>query len=239
MELIDSHIHLDFYDNFNQALSSLLASEGQAIFVTHLPELFKKYYPIIIKQEKLRIALGYHPILVDEYPLDRIMFSDLVSKTDFVGEVGLDYATTSSQKTRASQRDAFSFICNIARNKVFSIHSRAAEEDVLIILKDNNVRRAIFHWYTGSERTLEQILDSGYYLSINPMMLKTVKGVSILKRIPLDRMLIESDGPFAKYNGKIVQPSMLGSIYDSFSDFFEASDLRQIVWQNFLSITHS
>lgn len=237
MRLLDAHIHLDFYNEFSRIVSEVLAANMQVVFVTHLPELFAKYKPLFITSDSIKLALGYHPILVNEYPLKKDLFCSLCTETDFIGEVGLDYITANSIKTRELQRDAFSYICEKANNKIFSIHSRASEEDALKILADNGVKKAIFHWYTGNEKVLRSILESGYYFSVNPMMLRSSKGIAILRELPISRVLVETDGPFTKYRNKIVLPSNLEEIYSEFSDFYRINNLSQIVFDNFKNLT--
>lgn len=236
MKLIDTHIHLDFYDNASEIKRQIVDCNIQTIFVTHLPELFGKYLPRYATNPNVTLALGYHPILVDEYDLNIPLFKSLLKYADFVGEVGLDYSTTSSQISRSKQRDAFSTICSNTSDQILSIHSRLAERDVLKILKDCGVKHAIFHWYTGNEKLIEDIVQQGYYFSVNPMMLRTNKGINVLKQIPNDRLLIETDGPFTKFDGCIVSPNALGNIYNRFSDFYQIDDFKQLVWGNFSTL---
>ena len=81
-----------------------------------------------------------------------------------------------------------------------SIHSLKAANTVIDILKKykrktNN--KYIFHWFTGSIAQLEKAIEIGCYFSINPGMLKTKSGLEIIKKVPLDRILVETDAPFA------------------------------------------
>lgn len=236
MKLIDAHVHLDFYDNTSLFRRQIVDNDIQAVFVTHLPELYRKYLPFYKGDSNIFLALGYHPVLVEEYDLDVMLFRALLEDARFVGEVGLDYSITSSQTIRSKQREAFSIICSSVSNQILSIHSRLAERDVLEILKDNNVKKAIFHWYTGSEKLIEDIVQRGYYFSVNSMMLRSNKGMNILKLIPIDRLLIETDGPFTKYSNSIIAPIDLKNVYQQFSNFYQLDDFKQIVWKNFIAM---
>lgn len=233
MKLLDAHIHLDFYDNIDKMLNSIIACDVQAVFVTHLPELFKRYKVQMAEYPNISLALGFHPILVNEYDLNKPLFQELKNKTKFIGEVGLDYSITSSQTLRAKQRDAFAFICKNIDDQILSIHSRLADEDTLKILKDNNVKKAVFHWYTGGEKLVPEIIEQGYFFSLNHVMLRSNKGVNILKQIPCNRILVETDGPFTKYGGKIVSPLHLKSIYKDFAEFYQIDDIAQVIWENY------
>lgn len=238
MPLIDSHIHIDFYDNPDSIIQNIEKENLKAVFVTHLPELFEKYNGQLKLSDHLFLALGYHPILINQYPFDKNLFEKNLNHTRFIGEVGLDYAVAKSLNTRLKQRDVFGFICKIATNHIFSIHARQAEEDVLRILTENKVKKAIFHWYSGDENLIHPIIDAGYYFSLNPSMLKSTKGRNILKKIPTNRILIESDGPFVKYKGNIFFPNDLSSVYNDFSNYFNTNDLANVVYKNFLNILH-
>ena len=61
--------------------------------------------------------------------------------------------------------------------------------------KTNN--KYIFHWFTGSIAQLEKAIEIGCYFSINPGMLKTKSGMEVIKAIPIDHVLLETDAPFA------------------------------------------
>ena len=70
--------------------------------------------------------------------------------------------------------------------------------DELIFLGNNlNVNKYIFHWFTGSMPQLEKAIELGCYFSINPGMLKTKSGMEVIKAIPIDHVLLETDAPFA------------------------------------------
>ncbi len=238
MRMVDAHIHLDFYDNIEIVLNRIIACDIQAVFVTHLPELFERYHNQISMHPNITLALGYHPILIKEYNLNEPLFQRLKGKTKFIGEVGLDYSITSSQSLRAKQRDAFTFICKSIDDQILSIHSRLADEDTLEILINNGVKKAIFHWYSGSEKLVSKIVEQGYFFSVNQAMLRSNKGVGILKLIPLNRLLIETDGPFTKYRGHVVSPIDLKDIYKDFTEFYQADNIAKLIWRNYSNLVN-
>lgn len=234
--LIDTHIHLDFYDDINKEIEEIVSNDIRAIFVTHMPELFTKYEPIIKSCANIRLALGFHPILIGEYELNKALFLENVSHTKYIGEVGLDYSITMSQDIRLKQRDAFEFICENVSNHILSVHSRLADKDALDILVKHNVKNVIFHWFTGSEKLMPQIIHQGYFFSVNQAMLRSSKGMGILKKIPRERLLIETDGPFVKYKGRIIAPDELRNVYKELSTFYNVTDISQIVYENFKTL---
>lgn len=88
--------------------------------------------------------------------------------------------------------------CNKYGNKILSIHSRKAEKEVIDIIGAEFNGKIILHWYSGNMSELNRAIKNNYYFSINGDMLTTKKGRDIVNKIPLDRILIESDAPFTK-----------------------------------------
>ena len=143
-----------------------------------------------------------HPQLVSSAYSDIQLFKSLFGESYYIGEVGLDFSKEYVQ-TRKAQIEIFTEIirlCEQYGGKVVSIHSLKAANTVIDILKKykrktNN--KYIFHWFTGSIAQLEKAIEIGCYFSINPGMLKTKSGLEIIKKVPLDRILVETDAPFA------------------------------------------
>lgn len=234
--MIDAHIHIDFYDNPTKIVREIVREDISAIFVTHLPELFEKQEMLYSNIPQIFLAVGFHPILVNEYEFNENLFLKALKKTRFVGEVGLDYTVARSDISRYKQRIIFEKICKCSNKHILSVHSRHSEKEVLKTLIDCNVENAIFHWYTGEFDFIRQIVDAGYYFSLNPSMLRSNKGRSALKVIPLNKILIETDGPFSKFNGNLVKPSYLKDIYNAFESFYDIKNLEDIVFNNMLTI---
>jgi TatD DNase family protein len=92
------------------------------------------------------------------------------------------------------------------QEKIFTIHSRWAESQLLDLLIQHDCRKCIFHWYSGSLNTLKKIIEQGYYLSINHQMLTTSNGRKIIQATPIDRILTETDGPFIKIDSRQIKP---------------------------------
>ena len=202
---IDTHVHIDFYDNPKEFIDEYEKLKILAIFVTNLPQIFNKHYYIYNNFKNIRLAIGYHPTLIDEYDFDKKEFLQGIKRTNYIGEVGLDFSNF-SERHQEKQKEIFNFICNIAakERKIMTIHSRKAEKEVLEILDINKVEFAIFHWYSGNFNLINEIINRDYYFSVNYSMLKSKRGKEILLRIPLNRILMESDGPFTKYENQIL-----------------------------------
>ena len=103
-------------------------------------------------------------------------------------------------------------------------------------MKKNKVKKAILHWYSGDFGTLKELIDNGYYFSINTSMLKSSKGQNIIRSIPNERILIESDGPFSKINSQKFNPSKLKDVYLQINEVLQNPEFDKLIWQNFKAL---
>jgi len=117
-----------------------------------------------------------------------------------IGEVGLDNHWAKNAQDREIQQNAFLEMIKLAKEKScpLIIHSRDAEKDCLELLIKNNIKKAIFHCFGGNLSQALLASENNYYISIPPIKSKERK--KIIKQIPLDYLLIESDAP---YLGKV------------------------------------
>jgi TatD DNase family protein len=206
--MLDAHCHIDLYDDPYQVA---VESEQHRIFtlaVTRLPSHFAEACEYLTSFRYVRPGLGFHPLLASNYPQEISAFEALVSSARYVGEIGLDFTVRTEEKKR-QQIELLEHILSLTHNQdqVFSVHSRWAEAQVLDLLLRHGCRKCIFHWYSGSIKTLHKIIDAGYYLSINYQMLISKNGRNIIQATPLDRILTETDGPFIKVDGRDIRPT--------------------------------
>lgn len=226
MPLIDTHVHLDYYDHPHNIAWSYEQNKIYAMFVTNLPEVFEKFFGEFQKYKYVRMCLGYHPQLCSEFPLNTTLFQKYSLKTKYIGEVGLDFKNEHPDTVK-KQIESFQFITSpeFNKSKVYSIHSKNTEDTIFEILKQNRVKHAILHWYTGKLSTLDKLIDAGYYFSLNPKMLYSANALKRIERIPIQRVLFETDGPFVRYENKIIVPENLNLIYKK----FEKIDRKSVV----------
>lgn len=195
--LIDTHCHIDMLNSPESYLLDKEKSGDITLGMTNLPSHFIMGLPHFKKLKNSRLGLGFHPQLVHEYPSEINTFKKLLSMTSYIGEVGLDFSPDFiNHKER--QLEYFDYICECISGvkKIISVHSRQAEREVLSILKRHNIKNVIFHWYSGNLGLIDEIIEEGYYFSINEAMINSEKGRKIISKIPLDRVLTESDAPY-------------------------------------------
>ena len=158
---------------------------------------------------RIRTALGLHPQLAHLRKGELATFEELLPETRYVGEVGLD----GSQEFRAYRDDqmevlkAILTLCAREGGKILTIHSRRAVPDVLSLLRAvPHAGTFVLHWFSGSLRELEMAIAIGCWFSIGPAMTSSQKGRALISKMPRDRVITESDGPFVSIAGRKVLP---------------------------------
>jgi TatD DNase family protein len=232
MHLIDTHVHIDFYPEPFNVAKQYESLKIYTLFVTNLPELFAKHYLSFQDFKYVRICLGYHPQVASEYKFNESLFKEMVSHTRYIGEIGLDYQNEHAEiKNRQIKAFEYMTLPSFNKGRIYSIHSKHSEDLILDILLTNNVKHAIFHWYSGKLSTLDRIAENNYYFSLNPKMLYSKNGQKIIERIPQNRILFETDGPFARYHKETIYPTLFKKIYSDFE--YAIPNFNEIVFKNF------
>lgn len=195
--IVDVHCHIDMLENPEKFIIKNEMNGNFTIGMTNLPSHFSQGKPYFKKLKNLRLALGFHPQLAYKHQEELNSFKVLSEETSYIGEVGLDFSRA-FEFSKESQIKAFEFVCDCIKDskKIVSVHSRQSAKTVLEILKRYSIRNVIFHWYSGPLGLIDNILDEGYYFSINEAMILSESGRKIISRIPINRILTESDAPF-------------------------------------------
>jgi TatD DNase family protein len=202
---IDSHCHLDLFAEPLGVLDE--ASITVVVAVTELPSRYRLLEARFRRDRRVRVALGLHPLrAADAGPLEEGQLVRQLERSEYIGEVGLDFSRQGKDTKRAQLRVLDRLLGEPAlRNKVISVHSRGAEAITIRRFSSAGVI-AVLHWYTGPLNLIDEALAAGLYFSVNPAMLRTRKGLETIGALPPERVLTESDGPFAKARGHVAGP---------------------------------
>ena len=250
---VDSHCHLDF-DLFEKDREECIARAQKAgiqtmltisTHITRFPEILK----LTNSSDYLYCTIGVHPHQVrDEPKIDCDQISKFANnpKVIGIGETGLDYFYENSP--RKEQKD--SFLQHIAASRMTGlpliVHSRDADEDMEKILEDEMKKKAfpcVLHCFSSSERLARCALSLGVYISISGIV--TFKNATelrkIVKNIPLDRLLIETDSPFlapVPYRGKRNEPSYIIYTAKKVAELKDISinELEKVTTNNFFCL---
>lgn len=240
--LIDTHCHIDLYQNPKELLKKCDREGITVLAMTNLPSHFEMGYSHVVPYKKIRLALGMHPLYAKEHEKEFSLFLKNLPKTSYIGEVGLDFSREGIH-TKEIQVHYFKKILSEVqgKKKLLSLHSRKAEKEVLNFLLQYRINSAIFHWYSGAIGLIDQIVQNGYYFSVNPAMIKSEKGRAIIKRIPIRSLLTETDGPFIEYNARQVTPHDVSLVEEYLSISWQKSriEVSEIINSNFQTLIKS
>lgn len=209
--LIDSHCHLDFPDligDLDLNLKRMHESEVKyALCVSVTKDSYSSIKAIIDANENILGSVGVHPDYFDTDEPDTnwlVTHANSDSKFIAIGETGLDYFRFSefSREAMEWQRNRFSTHIEAAliTKKPLIIHTRNAADDTLAILKSQSANKVggVFHCFTESTEVAYAAIDLGFYISFSGIV--TFKNSTALqetcKKIPLDRILVETDSPY-------------------------------------------
>lgn len=221
--MIDTHCHIDQYPDPLDEVRGLDGTAVAAVAVTSTPRDFEALHRRFGKERRIRVALGVHPLRAATLrEADWRIFERRVAETSYVGEVGLDFSPE-GRGTQAAQERAFRRVLrNVAdRRSLITVHSRGAERRVLDLLADSKVGPVVFHWYSGPLGVLDGLLDAGHYCSFNPAMVRSKKGREIIRRVPKDHALAETDGPFVKVGSRRAKPGDVRLVYEHLSELWQ------------------
>jgi TatD DNase family protein len=180
--------------------------------VTTTPKAWSRNHELASATRHVRAALGLHPQLVADRAHEIGLWEELLPRTRYVGEVGLD-AGPRFYKSFETQKEVFARVltlCAAAGNKIVTTHSVRATKAVLDMIEQHLPPprgRVVLHWFTGTAAEAKRAVDLGCYFSVNAEMLANEKRAAITKALPLDRVLTETDGPFTQTDARPATPS--------------------------------
>lgn len=237
--MLDTHCHIDLYPKPELILNECDRNGFPILSMTNLPSHFEKGFPFFQNRSKVRQALGMHPLHAEHHKKEFPKFISNLGKTSYIGEVGLDFSKDGIH-TKDTQLQTFENILDIiaAKKKILSIHSRLAERQVLDLLKKYKIENAIFHWYSGSPNLIDEIVEHGYYFSVNPAMTKSISGKEIISKIPRNFILTETDGPFISENHLPIRPGQVQAVITFLATEWNINEgyVAQTVVSNFNSL---
>lgn len=160
-----------------------------------------------------RLSVGFHPWNIgQDYKRELDVFAQALTRTRFVGEVGLDYVPRRLQQVPAeTQAEVFRRILDILSSQradgpyVVSIHAVRSASQVCDALEatDTSGMVPIFHRFGGTSDELTRLIRQGCYISVNPAMLATKRGRAYVTQVPADRLLLETDLPESNERGDL------------------------------------
>ena len=193
--MIDTHCHIDMYDDPIHLATKMEANKTECVAVTMLPSHYIQGVPHLARFNSLHPSLGMHPLRVMEGKNEIDTFIALAKNTEFIGEIGLDFSREGAPTKKVQLAVLKEIVESIKAGKFVTVHSRGSAADLLLLLEDHKVGPVCFHYFTAGISAAKDAISSGHYLSFNRRMLKG-KHKELFAVVPMDRVLVESDGPF-------------------------------------------
>ena len=225
----ESHAHYDD-ERFDEDRDTLLASfpaEGIETVVNASSDIKSSKASIALSEKYpfFYAAVGVHPHEVEnitEADIDELRELSKHPKVVAIGEIGLDYYYDLSP--RDLQRHWFKRQLELADELKMPviIHSRDAAQECFDIIKNSNVRNGVIHCYSGSAEMAEEYIKMGFYIGVGGSLTfkNNKKGVETVERIPIEKILIETDSPYlapVPYRGKRNDSRLLKYVVEKIS----------------------
>lgn len=209
---IDYHCHLDLYPDYVAQFQRCGTDRIATLTVTTTPRAWPRNKELASRTPTVRAGLGLHPQLVAEHKGELSTFEKYLPETRYVGEVGLD-AGPAYYKNYADQKRIFETIlklCAGVGNRILSVHAVRSLPEVLKMVEahlagTNN--RVVLHWFSGSAGDAKRAAALGCYFSVNHVMLAKSTAANLIRAIPSERLLTETDGPFTNVEGRPSTPT--------------------------------
>jgi TatD DNase family protein len=204
--MIDVHCHLEQkdYDKDRDEIIEKCKKELKAVITSCAhPRDFDLTLQLAEKYKNFVFAsFGIHPEYikeVSEKEIDEFIGKVKQNKDKIVaiGETGLDFWYIKEPEWQQKQKELFIRLISIAKElkKPLIIHSREAYEETIRILEQENVREVDMHMF-GDHHLTKKIVDNGWFISINAIILRSKSHKKIARDCPLERLLLETDAPW-------------------------------------------
>ena len=236
--IIDTHCHL-YFEELNKDLDGVLsrANElGVNTFICVGTNINDSHESLTLAQKYKNIyaTAGIHPHDskdADEDDLQKLRKLLDNEKIVAVGEMGLDYFRNISNSD--TQKIVFKDQLKLAEetNKPIVFHNREADEDIINILSDFPNVIGVAHCFSSSYETAIKLIEMGFYISFSGnLTFKNSHLPEVAKKLPLDRLLVETDSPFLSpvpFRGKTNEPGRTRYVVEKLAEIFD-SDIDQI-----------
>jgi len=251
MFLVDSHCHLDMLDltpyagDLDQAVQS-----ARALGVGHILNVCvsMKDFPQVLATAKkypfVSASVGLHPNEQDEETsAEELIALAEDEKVVAIGETGLDYYRSSGELEWQKQRFREHIAASKKTDCPLIVHSRQAPADTIRLLKEDAGVAGVLHCFTEDWDMASQALDLGFYISFSGIVtFRNAASIQeVAKRMPLERMLLETDSPYLApipNRGKPNEPAFIVHTAQYIADLrgVASEQLAETTTANFFSL---
>ncbi len=217
---VDSHCHINFPDlaaRMPEVLANMQANRvSHAVVIGVSRPAWPEVLGLAETHDNLYATVGVHPDNqeAEEWSEDELVAHAAHPRVVAIGETGLDYHWCKGDLTWQHERFRTHIRAAVRAGLPLVVHTRESAADTLQILREEGAERVggVMHCFTESWEIAEQALDLGFYISLSGIV--TFKSATIVqdvaRRVPLDRLLIETDSPYlapVPFRGKTNEPA--------------------------------
>lgn len=232
MEFVDTHCHLHF-DKFKNDIDRVLASAAEAgvgrmVTVGCTLADSQAALELAAKHDNVWASVGAHPHDGADFlhNPDSAKILNKLSKSPravAIGEIGLDYFHENSSRDDQQKILRAQIELTIDSGLPFIFHIREAFADFWPIFDSYKIKSGVVHSFSAHAGELEQILSRGLHVGLNGIMTFTKDPAQLdaARRVPLDRLLLETDAPFltpAPYRGQVCEPKHVRTTAEFLAD---------------------
>ena len=216
MNWLDSHCHINdkaFRDDLKDVLDRMAENDvKEAMIVSSFVDDYLYGKTIDDPRIKFKRSLGIYP--GDANDFNEEMYEEYVryiKEADALGEIGLDYHYGKDNKEKQKEVFERQLKTALELDKPIIVHTREAIQDTYDLMKKYRCR-GVLHCYSDSAEMAREFVKLGYYISISGTVTwkNAREPLEVIKAVPLDRLLIETDCPYltpAPNRGKRNEPS--------------------------------
>jgi TatD DNase family protein len=243
--LIDSHAHIDTYkeEELPEVMRQIEKARILTVSVSMDVASYKKTLEISRSCSYIIPTFGIHPWEAPRFANNLRELDTFIEQTPLIGEIGLDFYYIEDKSLYSDQVTVFEYFFAQAQrlNKIVNLHTKGAEREILSALGEYGISKSIIHWYSGPVELLDAFLEVGVYFTIGCEILTSSFIQDIARRLPIDRILTETDNPggyewLTKVRG---MPELLCDVVDKLAEVkgVEPSSIQHHVMHNFTNLT--
>jgi len=249
MPFIDSHCHLNFpelSDNIADVLAQMRHNDViAALCVSVNLADFPQVLALAVQHPNIYASVGVHPDYEGVEEPDVACLVDLArhARVIAIGETGLDYFRLKGDLEWQRARFRNHIRASRACGKPLIIHTREAAADTLRIMTEENAKSGVMHCFTETWEVAEAALEMGFYISFSGIVTfkKALQLKEVAQRVPLERLLIETDAPYlapAPHRGKLNQPGFVKHVAEEIARLrgISVAEVGQRSTENFMRL---
>jgi TatD DNase family protein len=241
--MIDVHCHLeqkDYEKDRNEVIEKCKRELKAVITCCCHPDDFDLTMEMIEKHKNFIFAtVSIHPEYIKE--IERLNVNDFLKKIEEnkekivgIGETGLDFIIEEPE-WREKQKELFIKFIDLAKslNLPLVIHARKAFAEAIEILEKFGAERVLMHFFTAKE-LLSKIIKNGWSISVNTTLLNSKKIKKIVRDLPIEKIMTETDSPWLGLEGKRNDPTAVKFVIEKIAEIkrMKFEEIDKITTQN-------